>query len=83
MDGCDVSGISKNGLKVVANCVDENERSISGFILAVGDIQILEMDGEVHPGETVYTLKYLDAQPANPKKGDAYLDDGWLRIYDG
>ena len=83
LDAPEASGTSKNGLKVVANCIDENGRHVDGFILAVGDIDILELDGEVHPGETVYTLKYLDAQPANPKKGDTYLDNGWLRIYDG
>lgn len=82
-DGATVSGKVDNGFTVVADGLDENGDLVQGYVLGMGDLAILANDSSIHPYLTGHRLTLFDTIPENPKKGDSYLDDGWLRIYDG
>lgn len=43
----------------------------------------MELDGSIYPSESADIVKIFDEQPADPKKGDIYLDGNYLMVYDG
>ena len=43
----------------------------------------MELDGSIYPSESADIVKIFDEQPADPKKGDIYLDGIALMVYDG
>lgn len=58
-----------------ANGVDENGDPVSGYILGVGDVKILDADGSFHPGVKTDLIRLLDSVPDNPTRGDAYFNN--------
>ena len=83
VEGTSTTGISKNGFSIIADGKDENGEVVEGYVLGVGDVVIMDMDGVVSPNETTWSIHLYDSQPDNPKTGDAYLDGIALMIYDG
>lgn len=80
LDGTDTTGTVANGFMIGANGVDENGDEVSGYILGVGDVKILDADGSFHPDVQSHAVRILDGMPENPNVGDAYFDDGALMI---
>lgn len=83
VDGTNTIGTSKKGFSIVADGIDEDGNNVSGYVLGVGDVVIMDMDGIITPGETTWSIHLYDSQPENPKKGDAYFDENILKVYDG
>lgn len=81
-DGCSISGTSTKGFIVKADGVDENGTPVNGYVLGVGDIYIIDGDGKLDPEQFKF-IKLNDEQPETPMKGDAFFDDGTLKIFDG
>lgn len=72
-----------NGFRVVADGIDENGNEVSGYVLGVGDIEILALDGTVTPGKTIYYLHFVSEIPESPNYADvAKFGDG-IRMWDG
>ena len=72
-----------NGFRVVANGTDENGNAIDGYVLGVGDVEIMAIDGTITTGKTSYYLHFLADVPENPKYADvAPFSDG-LKMWDG
>ena len=71
-----------NGYSVFASGTDENGNAVENYCLGKGDIEILEADGTITPGEDTHYLHLLDAQPTNPKEGDVYkASNGEYKVY--
>lgn len=71
------------GYQITASGIDEDGNEISGYVLGVGDVVIMELNGSIYPSESADYIRIFDEQPTNPKKGDAYLDGIALMVYDG
>lgn len=72
-----------NGFRVVADGIDENGNEVTGYVLGVGDIEILALDGTVTPGKTIYYLHFVSEIPESPNYADvAKFGDG-IRMWDG
>lgn len=89
VQGTETTGTSSNGYKILANGIDEDGEEVEGYILGVGDVCIMEIDGSVSPETTAYNIRlynYPDI-PQDPKIGDAYLDQEngsvLLKIFNG
>ena len=76
-------GRSTQGFAITASGVDENGDPVTGYVLGVGDIKILDRDGTITPGETTYYAHLLDTIPATPHKGDLANFDGVYKLYNG
>ena len=83
VEGTSTTGISKNGFSIIANGLDENGELVEAYVLGVGDVVIMDMDGVIAPNEKTWSIHFYDSIPDNPKTGDAYLDGIALMIYDG
>lgn len=83
VEGTNTTGISKKGFSIIADGKDENGEVVEGYVLGVGDVVIMDMDGTISPNEKTWSVHLYDSQPDNPKTGDAYLDGIALMIYDG
>lgn len=72
-----------NGFRVVADGSDENGNEVTGYVLGVGDVEILALDGTVTPGKTIYYLHFVSEIPESPNYADvAKFGDG-IRMWDG
>ena len=72
-----------NGFRVVADGIDENGNEVTGYVLGVGDVEILALDGTVTPGKTIYYLHFVSEIPESPNYADvAKFGDG-IRMWDG
>ena len=71
------------GYKITASGVDEDGSEISGYVLGVGDVVIIDLDGSIYPSESADFVKIFGSKPENPKTGDVYLDGEALMVYDG
>lgn len=72
-----------NGFRVVADGSDENGNEVTGYVLGVGDIEILALDGTVTTGKTIYYLHFVSEIPESPNYADvARFGDG-IRMWDG
>ena len=78
-----LAGMSANGYVVTADGTDENGEAVTGYILGKGDVEIMDADGTITPGETTFYVHLLAAEPATPNKGDAFVDAGLWKIYNG
>lgn len=84
IEGTSTSGTSTNGYTIYASGTDENGNAVTGYILGKGDIEILEGDGTITPGEDVAYVHLLDEESSTPKEGDLYpTDDGYMIWQDG
>lgn len=79
------SGRTANGIRILADGVDENGDTVTGYILGVADFAVCSLDiaPAPAPGETSYQMLYFDAVPAVLRKGDVAKIDGVLKIYNG
>ena len=83
LEGTSSVGSVCKGYHITASGVDEDGNEVSGYVLGVGDVVIIDLDGSICPSESADYIRIFDEQPTNPKKGDAYLDGVALMVYDG
>ena len=83
LEGTSSVGSVCKGWQITASGVDEDGNEVSGYVLGVGDVVIMELDGSIYPSESADIVKIFDVKPENPKKGDIYLDGNSLMVYDG
>lgn len=83
LEGTSSVGQVCKGYQIIASGVDEDGNEISGYVLGVGDIVIMDIDGSIFPNESADIVRIFDSVPDNPKTGDVYLDGIALMIYDG
>lgn len=81
--GTATSGRTIGGFRILADGEDENGAAVTGYVLGFADFAVFSMLPVPAPGETFYLLRYFDAQPATPKKGDAAIIGGVLKYYNG
>ena len=79
------SGRTENGLRVMADGIDENGAAVTGYILGVADFAVasLGVTPAPEPGETSWQMLYFDAVPGTLRKGDVAKVDGVLKLYNG
>ena len=79
------SGRTANGIRVMADGIDENGEAVTGYILGVADFAVasLGVTPAPEPGETSWQMLYFDAVPATLRKGDVTKIDGVLKLYNG
>jgi len=79
------SGRTANGLRVMADGIDENGAAVTGYILGVADFAVasLGVTPAPEPGETSWQMLYFDAVPGTLRKGDVAKVDGVLKFYNG
>jgi len=80
-----MSGRTANGLRILADGIDENGEAVTGYVLGVADFAVasLGVTPAPAPGETSWQMLYFDATPATPRKGDVTRIDGDLKFYNG
>ena len=83
IDGCDTAGTSSQGFTITADGLDEDGNPVTGYVLGVGDLMVLDLDGSIVPEGESWTLRLHDEEPETPHKGDTFLDGDTLKIYDG
>ena len=83
LEGTSSVGQVCKGYQITASGVDEDGNEISGYVLGVGDIVIMDIDGSIFPNESADNVRIFDSVPDNPKIGDVYLDGIALMVYDG
>lgn len=79
------SGRTANGVRIMADGIDENGESVTGYILGVADFAVASLDvtPAPAPGGTNYQMIYFDTMPATLRKGDVTKIDGVLKFYNG
>ena len=79
------SGRTENGLRVMADGIDENGAAVTGYILGVADFAVasLGVTPAPEPGETSWQMLYFDEVPGVLRKGDVAKVDGVLKLYNG
>lgn len=79
------SGRTANGLRVMADGIDENGAAVTGYILGVADFAVasLGVTPAPEPGETSWQMLYFDAVTSTLRKGDVAKVDGVLKLYNG
>ncbi|MBQ1344843.1 MAG: hypothetical protein IIY62_00635, partial [Kiritimatiellae bacterium] len=79
------SGRTENGLRVMADGIDENGEAVGGYVLGVADFAVASLDvtPAPQPGETSWQMLYFDAVPGVLRKGDVTKVDGVLKLYNG
>lgn len=82
--GCAKPGAVTGGYTITADGIDERGEAVTGYVLGVGDVVVLDRDGTVTVGETTYYLHLLAAKPDAPTRGDVYVTNSCtLVLYDG
>lgn len=75
------AGSVVGGFKVLADGTDENGEPVTGYVLGVGDVRVLNRDNT--EGDTSYLLHLHDEKPDEPKKADVQkMDERW-KIFNG
>ena len=79
------SGRTANGVRIMADGIDEHGEAVTGYILGVADFAVASLDvtPSPAPGETNYQMIYFDTMPGTLRKGDVTKIDGTLKIYNG
>lgn len=83
LEGTSAVGSVCKGYHITASGVDEDGNEVSGYVLGVGDVVIIDLDGSIYPSESADIVRIFDSRPENPKTGDVYLDGNSLMVYDG
>ena len=83
VEGSTLPGTSLLGYTVKADGIDENGAPVIGYVLGKGDVEIVDADATLTPGETTYYIHLLQSRPETPHKGDAYVDGGVWWFYNG
>lgn len=81
--GCETSGKVANGLQIIADGTDENGDAVTGYVLGVGDLYILERDSTIAADDEKWYVRYCEEIPATPATGDLIIDNGSVKMYDG
>lgn len=79
------SGRTANGVRIMADGIDEHGEAVTGYILGVADFAVASLDiaPAPAPGGTNYQMIYFDTMPATLRKGDVTKIDGALKFYNG
>jgi len=79
------SGRTANGIRIMADGIDENGEAVTGYILGVADFAVASLDvtPAPQPGETSWKMLYFDEVPSTLRKGDVAKIDGVLKFYNG
>ena len=80
--GKDVAGKTARGFTVTANGIDEDGNATKGYVLAVGDLVVLDRDATPAAEGTRHYIHLLAEKPESPNEGDAYMDNA-LYVFDG
>ena len=80
IEGTSTPGKSEKGYTIYASGTDENGNAVTGYILGKGDIEILDADGTLTPGETLAYVHLLSAGATGEKDGDLWQTDGTWKI---
>ena len=83
VDGSQMNGVVKNGFQIIADGVDEIGNPVTGYVLGVGDVVVLERDKGIEKLVQKYAMRYLNEPPTNPSIGDMLNLNGNVRIWDG
>lgn len=83
VDGCSSSGQVEKGFVVTASGIDENNQTVSNYVLGAGDIYVKQLDGTVTPGTTATRMYFYETIPTSPNEGDSTFIEGVLNVYDG
>ena len=85
VEGTSTNGTSTNGYTIFASGTDENGATVTGYVLGKGDVEIMDADGTLNPGEIKYYVHMLSAESSTPKEGDLWRgdDDAWYIYQDG
>lgn len=75
------AGSVVGGFKVLADGTDENGEPVTGYVLGVGDVRVLNRDNT--EGDTSHLFHLKDETPDDPKKADVVHLSGDWKIYDG
>ena len=78
-----VGGRTQNGFVISADGTTETGDAVTGYILGMGDFAVLSIAPIPNPGDVSWQVRYFDAPPTPPKKGDMAPVDGSLEFYDG
>lgn len=81
--GTATSGRTTAGFRILADGIDENGASVTGYVLGFADFAVLSFAPVPAPGGTFWLLRYFDAMPTTPKKGDVAVVSGVLKYYNG
>ena len=83
VNGCSSSGQVEKGFVVTASGIDENNQTVSNYVLGAGDIYVKQLDGTVTPGKTSIRMFFYETIPTSPNEGDSTFIEGILNVYDG
>lgn len=83
VDGSQMNGVVKNGFQIIADGEDEIGNPVTGYVLGVGDVVVLERDKGIEKLVQKYAMRYLNEPPTNPSIGDLLNLNGNVRIWDG
>ena len=84
LDGCDTTGKSELGYTIYASGKDEDGNDVNGYVLGKGDVEILDDDGSITPGETVAYVKVHETEPQTKRDGDMWKSSGvWYMWLEG
>ena len=81
--GSSTPGKVSNGFVITASGVNENGDPVTGYVLGIGDFNVLDRDGTITPGATTYYAHLVDEIPQTPHKGDLANFDGVYKLYNG
>ena len=84
IDAATVYGQVGQGYQICASGKDENGDPVDRYVLGVGDVNIMKLDQTSSGPDTVAQwMRIYDTRPDTPRKGDAVIEDGKLKVYDG
>lgn len=81
IEGNDTVGETKNGFTILANGTDELGNDVSGYVLGVGGVKVIQSNPAVDPEEQYTLLRLYEQEPTELKDGATYIDDGHLAVY--
>ena len=85
IEGTSTTGKVVKGCQILANGIDEEGQEVTGYVLGIGDVFVLERDSTISPSDDdeYYTVKYCEETPTNPQKGNLIIEDEIVKIWDG
>lgn len=84
IDASTVYGQVRQGYQICASGKDEDGDPIERYVLGVGDVNILKLPHYSSGPDTVAQwMRMYDERPDTPMRGDAVIEDGKLKVYDG
>ena len=85
IEGTSTTGKVVKGCQILANGIDEQGQEVTGYVLGIGDVFVLERDSTISPSDDdeYYTVKYCEETPTNPQKGNLIIEDEIVKIWNG